>query len=119
MGRSGPVSADDRTDAAEVYPVVPVHPDHERPADQVLLRHEAPETAVRAAVAIVSHREIMAGRHLPAALVADPGVRDLEDTVFDVAELLLQDPGVAEVAPGFGRTDIIAEIGFRNLDAVH
>src|SRR5512137_2638126 len=48
----------------EAGDVVPVEPDEERPPAQVIVRHEAPVPAVVAAVAIVAHDEVAAGRNL-------------------------------------------------------
>src|SRR5258705_14026037 len=53
-------------DAFELEPrnVVPVEPDEERASTQVIVRHESPIPAVVAAVAIIAHHEITAGRDL-------------------------------------------------------
>src|SRR5690349_17956521 len=52
---------------------VPVEPDQEGLAAEVLLRQEVhrPETAVLAIITIVAHHEIVAGRHHPFALSLD------------------------------------------------
>src|SRR5258705_3930830 len=42
--------------------VVPVEPDEERASTQVIVRHKSPISAVVAAVAIIAHHEIPAGR---------------------------------------------------------
>src|ERR1700694_1504342 len=42
---------------------IPIEPDSRGFADQMILRDEAPDTAVLAVVAIVAHHEVLAGRH--------------------------------------------------------
>ena len=51
----------ERADAPQV---AEIHPDEERLADDVLVRHEAPVARVLRVVAVVAHHEIVARRHL-------------------------------------------------------
>ena len=44
--------------------VVPVEPDEECPAADVVIGHEAPVAAVVAVVAVVAHHQVVARRHL-------------------------------------------------------
>src|SRR5512141_1189764 len=43
--------------------IVPVEPDEEGPAADMVVRHEAPIPAVVAVVAVVAHHEVMTGWH--------------------------------------------------------
>src|SRR6266496_1840908 len=43
--------------------VVPVEPDEERLAADVVVRHETPVPAVVAVIAIVTHHQVLTGRH--------------------------------------------------------
>src|SRR5438105_11555292 len=93
-----------RSDPLEV---TEVHPDEERLADDVLVRHEAPETRIHRVVAVVAHHEVVTLRHLAgdtlgtvAAVLAIwkglvHGQIQLaaavdEDAVLDIADLFLE-----------------------------
>ena len=56
-----PVALSGRTDALQV---AEIHPDEERPADDVLVGHEAPVAGVVRIVAVVAHHEVVARGHL-------------------------------------------------------
>src|ERR1700741_4714796 len=56
---ASPASAE-RTEASQL---VPVEPDEERAADDVLVGHESPSAAVARVVPVVAHAEVMARRH--------------------------------------------------------
>src|SRR5437870_464635 len=58
---------------AQAADVVPVEPDEERPASDMIIRHKTPVSAVVAIVAIVAYHEIVARRYLAceAALIVD------------------------------------------------
>src|ERR1700736_3705166 len=69
---------------------LPVHPDPDGVPDQVVLRHESDvgEAAVLAVVAVVTHEEIVAGRHHPIEVRRHP-LRRQHDDVIAMAERLL------------------------------
>src|SRR5690554_40775 len=53
---------------------IPVHPDQEGLAHQMVFRHEVPVAAVLAVVAIVAHHEVVAFRHRPDAFADAPAL---------------------------------------------
>src|SRR6185312_16134924 len=62
---SRPRSVNPAADALECKrrDVVPVEPDEEGPAPQVVVRDESPVAAVVAVVPVVAHHEVMTGRN--------------------------------------------------------
>src|SRR6185436_14938798 len=109
---------DQRSNALEVDTAIPVHPDHEGPADQVGLRNETPVTAVLAIIAIIPHCEIVSSRHAKRALCAGmqrPG----QDIVFDAGQHFTPGLGAGHLAAFVAAADIRPEIGLRDFLAVH
>src|SRR2546423_14558898 len=49
---------------SDAFQVAEIHPDEEGLADDVLVRHEAPETRIHRVVAVVAHHEVVTLRHL-------------------------------------------------------
>src|SRR5688572_21068302 len=80
--------ADSRTIDAPIE----VHPDQERLAAQVLLRQEAPVSAVLAIITIVAHHEIVTRRHHPFALslIDERQIGAFEDAVMTALQILCQ-----------------------------
>src|ERR1700674_608791 len=51
---------------ADTFEIAEVPPNQKGPADDILLRHKAPDTAIAAAVPVIAHHKIVAGGYLAA-----------------------------------------------------
>ena len=50
-------------DAADTLQITEIHPDEERFAYDILVRHKSPKPAIRAVVTVITHHEIIAFRN--------------------------------------------------------
>src|SRR6476620_5174527 len=114
-----------RADPREIHAArirIPVEPDQEGLAAEVLLRKEVhrPESAVFRIITIVAHDEILPGRHLPFAipLHAERIILVFQDGVRTAGERLLQQVR-ARGLHALPLADILAHRAGPERDAVH